>query len=160
MVGAEQMLRYTLLAGDRALATYAHEEAVDHFIRGLEAKGIDPDGRTPAADAEAAGLLFGLSRARSALFIFRPGSVRDAVANLRSAFEYHVAAGDNERAVEIAQSLPRIPVGERGGLGDVMEVALGITPTGSSARGQLLANHGWIAGIEEIDYPTSTRSFQ
>ena len=160
VVGDEQMLRYTLMAGERALATYAHEEAVAHFTRGLEAKDVDPNGQTPAGDAEAAGLLFGLSRAKSALFIFRPGNVKGAVANLRSAFEYHVAAGDNERAVEIAQSPPRIPVGERGGLGDVMETALGIAVTGSSAKGQLLANYGWIAGIEEIDYATSTRSFQ
>ncbi|MEE8465996.1 MAG: LuxR C-terminal-related transcriptional regulator [Dehalococcoidia bacterium] len=160
VVGNAQMIRYTLMAGERALGSYALEDAMEHFTRGLEAKDVDPNGQTPAVDAEAAGLLFGLSRAKLALFPFRPGYVREAVANLRSAFEYHVAAGDNTRAVEIAQSPPRVPVGERGGLADVMETALGVVPPGSSAKGQLLANHGWITGIEEIDYPTSTRSFQ
>ncbi|MCH9017966.1 MAG: hypothetical protein IIB89_09440, partial [Chloroflexi bacterium] len=160
VLGNERMLRYTLLAGERALDSYAWEEAVEHFTRGLEAKNVDPIGQAPADDAEAASLLFGLARAKSANFRFGPGYIHQAVANFRSAFEYHVQAGDAERAVEIAQSPPRVPVGERGGLADVMEVALGIAPPGSSVKGQLLANHGWIAGIEEIDYPLSTRSFQ
>jgi len=104
VLGNEQMIHYTLMAGERALATHAWEEALGHFSRGLEANNVDPDGRLPAADAEAAGLLFGLSRARSADLRFRPGYIQQVVANLRSAFEYHLAAGDNERAVEIAQS--------------------------------------------------------
>jgi DNA-binding CsgD family transcriptional regulator len=160
VLGNDRMIHYTLMAGERALATHAWEEALGHFIRGLEAKNVDPDGRLPAVDAEAAGLLFGLSRARSADLRFRPGYIKQVVANLRSAFEYHLAAGDNERAVVIAQSPPRVLVGDRGGLADVAEAALGIAPPGTVAKGQLLANYAWLAAMEQNDYPAAERSFQ
>ena len=94
VLGNERMLRYTLLAGERALDSYAWEEAVEHFTRGLEAKNVDPIGQAPADDAEAASLLFGLARAKSANFRFGPGYIHQAVANFRSAFEYQVQAGD------------------------------------------------------------------
>ena len=42
ILGNEKMLRYTLLSGERALESYAWEEAMQHFIRGLEVKGVDP----------------------------------------------------------------------------------------------------------------------
>jgi len=87
VLGNEKLSRYTLLAGERPLASYAHEEAVERFTRGLIAKDVDPSGLVPAIDAEAADLLFGLSRAKSALFSFRPGYIGEAVANLRSAFQ-------------------------------------------------------------------------
>jgi len=160
VLGIDRMIHYTLMAGERALATHAWAEAIGHFTRGLEAKNVDPDGRSPANDAEAAGLLFGLSRARSADLRFRPGYIAQIVANLRSAFQYHLEAGDNERAIEIAQSPPRVPAGDRGGLVDVAEAALGIAPPGTVARGQLLANYGWLAAMEENDYPAAKRSFQ
>jgi tetratricopeptide (TPR) repeat protein len=160
VLGNDRMIHYTLMAGERALGTHAWEEALGHFNRGLEAKNVDPDGQLPAADEEAAGLLFGLSRARSADLRFRPGYIKQVVANLRAAFEYHLAAGDNERAVEIAQSPPRVLVGDRGGLADVAEAALGIAPPGTVAKGQLLANYAWLAAIEHNDYPAAERSFQ
>jgi DNA-binding CsgD family transcriptional regulator/tetratricopeptide (TPR) repeat protein len=161
LLGNEQMLRYTLLAGERALASYAHEEAVEHFGRGLGVKGIDPIGNSLVGDAEAASLLFGLARAKFALLSFRPGYVvEEAVANLRSAFEYHMQAGDNDRALEIAQSPMRFPVGERAGLADLLEVALGISPPGSSAKGRLLAAYGYAAGLEEGDFQAAEQSFQ
>lgn len=160
VLGNDRMIHYTLIAGERALATHAWEEAIGHFSRGLEAKNVDPDGRLPASDAEAAGLLFGLSRARSADLRFRPGYIAQIVANLRSAFQYHLEAGDNERAIEIAQSPPRVTAGDRGGLVDVAEAALGIAPPGTVATGHLLANYGWLAGMEENDYPGAERAFQ
>ena len=49
---------YSLLAGERALATYANEEALSYLERGLAAKHGQP------MDAEAAALLFGLGRAQ------------------------------------------------------------------------------------------------
>jgi predicted ATPase len=120
VLGNGKMLRYSLLAGERALAAYAHEEEVEHFTRGLEAKGVEPESQAPAADADAAGLLLGLARAKSALFSWQPGYTEQAVANLRSAFEYYVEAGDRERAVEIAQSPLRTQVEHRAGLADVI----------------------------------------
>ncbi len=135
VLGDEKMLRYSLLAGERALSSYAHEEAVQHFARGLVARGIDPLGQSPAEDAEAAGLLFGMARAKLGLFSFRAGYVQEAVANLYSEFEYHLRVGDDGRAVEIALTTLRTLVGERGGLADVVKQAMEIASPGSSSRG-------------------------
>jgi len=56
--GAEKMVHYSLLAGERALTAYAWEEARSHFQRGLGAKEGQPiDGKT-------AELLFGLGQTR------------------------------------------------------------------------------------------------
>lgn len=161
VLGNEQMLRYTLLAGERALTSYAHEEAVEYFSRGLAVKGVEPIGSPAVGDARAADLLFGLARAKFALPSFRPGYVvEEAVANLRSAFEYHLQAGDDDRALEIAQSPMRLPVGERAGLADLLQAALGIAPPGSSAKGRLLAAYGYAAGLEEGDFQSAEQSFE
>jgi predicted ATPase len=41
VTGPEKMVRYSLLAGEQALATYAYEEAEAHFQRGLAAEKGD-----------------------------------------------------------------------------------------------------------------------
>ena len=52
VLGSEKLVHYSLLAGERALATYAHEEALAHFQRALASKEGQP------TDAETAALLF------------------------------------------------------------------------------------------------------
>ena len=160
VLGSEKMLQYTLLAGERALAFYAHEEAVEHFNRGLAAKDVDLLGKTTAADAQAAHLLYGLARAKSALFSYRPAYLQEAVANLRSAFEYHIEAGDTDRALELAQTPLRTNPGERSGLADILGLALDIAPQDSSDRGHLLSIYGYVAAMENGDYPAADRAFE
>ena len=58
-----KLVRYSLLAGKEALATYAHEEALTYFDQALAAKGVDWAGTEPAKDGETAALLFGKVRA-------------------------------------------------------------------------------------------------
>jgi predicted ATPase len=60
VLGGAKLARYCLLAGERALASNAHEEALRHFQRGVDAKEGQP------IDAETASLLFGLGRAQAA----------------------------------------------------------------------------------------------
>ena len=80
VLGPEKLVRYSLVAGERALAAYAHEDAQAHFQRGLVAKVVPLEGTEPAKDAEAAALLFGLGRAQAAT----PGQRRFAtVATMR-----------------------------------------------------------------------------
>ena len=77
VLGTEKLVRYSLLAGERALATYAYEDALTHFERGLLARNITLSGKTAASDEESAGLLFGLARAgQSLLLSFRSRSRR------------------------------------------------------------------------------------
>jgi len=66
VVGPAKLVRYSMLAGERALATYAYEEALNHYRRALAARGIDPGSSERAQDAEAAALLFGLGCAQGA----------------------------------------------------------------------------------------------
>jgi len=80
VLGIEKPVRYSPLAGDRALATYAHEDALAHFQRGLTAKGISLTASEPADDADAADLLLGLGYAQAAT-VERP-QIHEAVATM------------------------------------------------------------------------------
>ena len=57
VLGPDELVQYSLLAGEQALAAYAHEEALTHFERALTAKEGQP------MDAKTADLLFGMGRA-------------------------------------------------------------------------------------------------
>ena len=102
VLGADKLVHYSLLAGERALAAYAWEEAGDHFEQGLTAKGVLLTGMEPALDKEAAALLFGLGQAR--LATLDRFEMHRAIAFLRRAFDYYADAGDVNRAVAVAQS--------------------------------------------------------
>ena len=65
LTGPEKFVRYSLLAGEQALAAYAHEDALTYFEAGLVARNIALSGTEAATDEEAAALLFGLARAKS-----------------------------------------------------------------------------------------------
>ena len=95
VVGSERLVRYSLLAAERALAAYANEEAVEHFERALSAKEDQP------MDAETAAVLFGLGRARAATVPV--DEMHHAVASLSRAFDYYVESGDVARAVAIVE---------------------------------------------------------
>jgi len=100
VTGAEKLVHYSLLAGERALNIRAYEEAAAHFQRGMAAKGVALTGAEPARDAEEAALLTGLGQAQSGT-LGRQG-VAAVTATLARAFDYYMASGDSERAVSIA----------------------------------------------------------
>ena len=58
--GTEKIVRYSLIAGERALDSFAYEQALTHFNRVLEIKEGQAD------DAETAAALFGPGRAQAA----------------------------------------------------------------------------------------------
>ena len=60
---AEKLAHYSALAGEQAIASYAWEDALIHFQRGLTAKGVALAGPEAATDVETATLLFGQGRA-------------------------------------------------------------------------------------------------
>ena len=64
VLGPAELAHYSLLAGDQALASYAYEDALTHFERGLAERNIALAGTEVAPDEEAAALLFGLARVR------------------------------------------------------------------------------------------------
>jgi DNA-binding CsgD family transcriptional regulator len=157
VVGPEKLVRYSLLAGEQGLATYAWEDALAHFQRGLTAKGVPEQGSEAAGDSEEAALLFGLGRAQ--LATLERHQVDEAVATLQRAFDYYAAAGDVDRALAVAQyPLLAVPSGRTGVAGFIPR-ALKLVPPDSLVAGQLLCSYGLELGRVEGDYENAQAAF-
>ncbi|MFQ6030601.1 MAG: LuxR C-terminal-related transcriptional regulator, partial [Dehalococcoidia bacterium] len=151
ILGAKGLVRYSLLAGEQALATYAWEEGLVHFERGLEAKKGQP------MDAEAAALWFGLGRAQAATL--ERHQLGEAIASLSQAFDYYIEVGDMTRAVAIAESTARPGPGQSIGVADFVVRALVLVPPDSREAGYLLSRHGTIMARVEGDYQGAQHAF-
>lgn len=140
--GTTKLVRYSLLAGERALATYAHEEAVTHFQRALNSKEGQP------MDSEKAALLFGLGR--SQLMTLPREQIQEAFATLSAAFDYYAEMGDVRRAVSVGTIpfLPSVP-GQRIGARQLVSRALKLVPADSHDAGRLLCNYARVLNLEE-----------
>ena len=151
VLGPAKYVRYALLAGERAIANYAYEEAVAHFERALATK------EGPTMDAERAELLFGLGRAQAA--IMEAYQWEEAVANLGSAFDYYVGVGEAARAVAVALTPLRPEPGRSVGVTQLLIRALEMVPSDSHEAGQFLSLYGAILGLEEVDYQGAQQAF-
>jgi DNA-binding CsgD family transcriptional regulator len=174
VLGLEKLVKYSLLAGERALAAYAWEEAQAHFQRALAAKegqspvgagqalpwgseGAVPTSRdAPTGDAETAALLFGLGRAQAGTL--ERHQTQEAVATLQRAFDYYAAAGDVAGALAVAQYPMTIGTGRTGVAGFIPR-ALKLVPPDSLAAGRLLCSYGAELGRVEGDYENAQAAF-
>ncbi|MCH7736438.1 MAG: AAA family ATPase [Chloroflexi bacterium] len=154
--GPDQLVHYSLLAGGQALATYANEDAIAHFETGLVARDIPLTGTETAADDEAAALLFGLARARSAAGAGH--ELEAAFVAISRAFEYYAEAGNVAQAVAAAEFLIGVPAYRIGGLAELMARALSLVPPDSHEAGRLLSRYGGILGAAEGDYDGAQRA--
>ncbi len=148
VAGPDKLVHYSLLAGEQALDYYAYEDALTHFERGLVTRNISLSGTEAASDEEAASLLFGLARAKSATV--ERYQLEDAFANLSRAFEYYAHAGRVAQAVAVAEfpittSGTRIP-----GVAELIARALDLVPADSHEAGRLLSRYGGI--LRALDY--------
>jgi len=147
----DQAVPYWQSAGERALATFAHEEALSHFQRGLEAK----EGQE--MDAAKAALLFGLGCAQAATL--ERHQFNEALDSMTSAFDYYEEALDVDRAVAIAEyPIPLMP-GQSAGVARLRSRALRLVPPDSLAAGRLFSHHGRLVGSEEGDYGRADEAF-
>ena len=142
-------MRYSLLAGQRALAAYAYEEALAHFERGLVSRDIALSGSQPAPDEEAAALLFGLGSAQFARV--ERHRFPEAITCLRRAFDYYTEAGEVERAVAVAQH--PLPAGnfQLVGAAQIIQQALALVQRDSQDEGRLLSQNSKAVYFEETD---------
>ena len=158
ITGTEKLARYSLLAGERALASRAYEDSRAHFERGLVARDITLSGTEAASDEEAAALLFGLAQAQSATF--EGHQLGDAFAILSRAFEYYAEAGNVVLAVAAA-ALPiavlrfRIP-----GTAQLIARALTLVPVDSHEAGRLHSRYGGVLGVSEGDYEGAQQALE
>jgi DNA polymerase III delta prime subunit/tetratricopeptide (TPR) repeat protein len=150
LLGPEKLIKYSLFAGEQALASYAWEEALAHFHHGLIAKGVRLEGTDPAQDGEAAALLFGLARAWAGTTDKGP-RLQETVNTLSRAFDFYAQAGEVDRAVAVAEyPLSTASIG-RTGHAQFLLRALQLVPPDSLAAGRLLSNHGAELGRLEND---------
>ena len=150
ILGAKKLVRYSLLAGEQALATYAWEEGLAHFERGLEAREGQP------MDAEMAALLFGLGHAQAATA--ERGQRGEAVTTLRRAFDCYLEIGDTLRAVAIAQSRT-LARGNSPEAAKILARAFLLVPPESSEAGSLLTPYIGALGMLEGDYSRAMEAF-
>jgi DNA-binding SARP family transcriptional activator len=151
VVGPEKIVLYSGVAGERALAAHAFDEAVAHFERALEARA---DG---AMDQEAARLLVGLVRAElGARELYELGPSLDRLCH---AFAYYDDVGDQDHAVAVAiQQIP--PVWEPTQIPQIVERALTFVPADSLDAGSLLSTAGWFLASHEGDRDAAATAFE
>jgi tetratricopeptide (TPR) repeat protein len=138
MLGSEKVVKYSLLAGEKALGSYAWEEALAHFQRGLTAKGIPSGwggsgwyGRTDPAT---------------------PGGGGHHKPSLK--------VGDVARAVAIAQyPLPSSTGVWRTASTPYIPRALRLTRPDSPTEARLLSSYGLELGHVENDYEGAQEAF-
>ena len=157
ILGTDRLVRYSLLAGERALAAYAHDDALTYFRRGLMAREIELSGDEVPPDEEAAALLFGLGRAQVALLPV--DQLHSAVAILRRAFEYYSETQDLDRVVAIAETPLPPMAGHHTGMSQLLARALELVPAASLAAGRLLSLRGRVSYMEEGDYEGAQAAF-
>ena len=153
LLGTGKLIRYSVLAGESALAAHAPEQALSYFERALAAKGEEP------MDDETAALLFGIGRAQLAVLPIH--ELEAAITNLRRALEHYAAAGDIGRAVAVA-AYP-LPLSLRFGYTDAAGLiarALTLVSPDSHDAGRLLAEHGWFTGFIGGDYHGAQGAFR
>ena len=147
IVGTEKLVYYSLLAGEQALATYAHEEALGHFKRALATK----EGQL--MDAETAALMFGLGRAMGAT-----GQLHEAWTTLGRAFEYYDEARDLRNAIAVAE-YPLLFASGVPQATHMVERALMLVPSGSHDAGRLLSRYGLLLNLETGNYEHAQEAF-
>jgi tetratricopeptide (TPR) repeat protein len=171
VLGTEKLVKYSRLAGERALAAYAWEQALAHFQRALAAKGVQHPADTgvlqyappeESIDAETAALLFGLGRAQAATFDRLQFDA--AIDTLRRAFDYYVEVGDVERTVAIAEYPLAGPSGVQASAAPLVARALALVSPDSHAAGRLLSRYGffygYILGLEQDAYARAQEAFR
>ena len=144
IIGGDKLVRYSLLGGEQALSTFAHEDALLHFQRALAAKDRQP------MDSETAQLLFGLGRAQAATCEIH--QTQQAVANFTRSFNYYAEVGQVEQAVAVAEHPLSTLSGSSTGMAQLIERGLELVPGDSLAAGRLLSQYIRVLVIEEGDY--------
>ena len=141
VLGTERLGHFSRIAGERALAAYAFDEALVFLSRALEVREGEtgPHLAERATDEDTAAILLALGYAQAAL-----DQINDALTSFHRAFDLYTSMGNVPKAVEIASyghSGYLIP-----GMSDVMPRALDLVDPDSHDAGNILANYGYALG--------------
>lgn len=144
---ADKLMHYCNIAGNQALASYAHEEAERQFRRALRAHKDAP------LDANAASLYLGLSRALVAM-----DSKQEAFLNLTSAFDYYESIGDFSQVVVVTEVSEAL-CGDSG-VTELISRALHLVPQGSIERARVHSSYGLALYQEKGDYDGAKKNLE
>ena len=160
VLGPEKIVRYSQLAGERSLAVYAYEDAMDHFARGLAANGgVEPGGSGAALDQATAAILLGTGQAQTATSRYSLSRITEAIRNFKLAFDYYRNTGQVGFALQVAEFPIRPGAGYQFGLNTLVEPALELTALDSPERARLLSIYGRVIGFEEGRYDQAEKAF-
>jgi len=152
-----QAVSYWQRAGERALETYAWDEALVHFQRGLISSGVDLQGHLPAPNDETAALLFGLGQAQTATMQQHQMDV--PVASFKRSFRHYAETADISQALTIAQFPFNSSPGRHTGFLEIILEALAMVVPDSIEAGRLHSRYGQALGTEAGQYEQANDSF-
>lgn len=142
LIGAERGIKYSILAGHAARASYAFDTALEQFSRALAAK----EGQRN--DSETAEILFGIGLTHNA----RGGHANNAVDALIKAFDIFTAENESARAIEVALTGIGRAFGEAPQQVGLCERGLAITEPGSFAAARVGIEFGAaLASAQEFE---------
>jgi eukaryotic-like serine/threonine-protein kinase len=145
-LGPGKLVHYSLLAGEKALASYAWDEARAHFQRGLAPK----EGQT--MDDETAALLVGLGKAQFAL-----GEWEGSWPSLICAFDYYENTADGARIAAIMDWLRWVP--SKSAYSELVRRALRLVPADSREAAHVMSISALVSYFWDIDYEAARCAF-
>ena len=137
IAGPERMVHFSMIAGEQALAAYAHEDAEERFTRAIGGMDDSIDARKRAT------AYLGLGKAEAMMFRSDEGWT-----NITEAFDLYLQIGDTEEAINAARAV--LPGGGMRGM-DVFNRALELVEPESEAGVDLLARRARCRYSQEHD---------
>ena len=146
LVATREVAKWSLLAGERALAAYSFDEALAHIERAIESvESRDVD------RSDYASLLFSRGKAQIAL-----GRNQPARTSFVSAFQNFIEANDLDSAIQVALS----PVGPgHTGVPELVERSLNMAERSSPDYANLLSHRGLLLADMAGDYEAAQDAF-
>jgi DNA-binding CsgD family transcriptional regulator len=151
VLGSDGIARYSVMAGERALVAYAHEEALAHFNRALAVREGEE------MDAQGAALHLGIARALMPTIELH--QYHQADEHLTLAFDYYVESDNTSQAVDVATSSTITRAGYTSVTAPLVRRALELVRQDSLEYGQLLTRWGSHLGLGEGDYDGADAAF-
>ena len=141
-MGTQRLGHFSRIAGERALAAYAFDEALAFLSRALEAREGEtgPQLAERATDEDTAAILLALGYAQAAM-----DQINDALSSFHRAFDLYTSLGNVSKVVEIAEYGHSVYL--TSGMSDLIPRALDLVDPDSHDAGKILANYGFGLGM-------------
>jgi tetratricopeptide (TPR) repeat protein len=149
LLGAEKVVHYSLAAGESSMVSYAYEDAIQHFARGLDLH--------TSRDAIGAQLNIGLARAL--MHTSSRIEMQAACSALTTAYDIYDEIGtDKQEMIRLFTQFPLMPVQGIIGMASLYQRALKLVEHDTPDYIDLLIGQGHWARYELYDDPLANQS--